>query len=341
MSPDTGTTVDPEPAGPTAPAPPPDSIAPPDCAGAIDVGTVTTGRRRAPRRRFRTARSRTPAAPPGAGPGHRHRHRHRPGHLPLLRPGYPVQPLVRDPHRIRARWCRSGAVPPASPSPRSPGGPRSISTLSGVKVHHPVVLNFFASWCTPCQKETPLLAKTADAERAKGSRVQFIGVDVADQPSDAIPFVHRTGITYPVANDADLRVTSGLYGLNGEPNTFFIAADGQRHRPCHRRRHRPGTAVLDPPARFLTGRASDRDPPRHEPVSLRANRVTPSALSLPAEQGGSHRRCQPPPRPPARSSRGPRRPCSTPGRGGGRRPGRRPEALWTPRPASRAASRGG
>jgi hypothetical protein len=30
-----------------------------------------------------------------------------------------------------------------------------------------------------------------------------------------------------VASDADLRVTSGLYGLNGEPNTFFIAADGR------------------------------------------------------------------------------------------------------------------
>lgn len=90
-----------------------------------------------------------------------------------------------------------------------------------------MVLNFFASWCTPCQKETPRLAKTADAERARGSRDQFIGVDVADQPSDAIPFVHRTGITYPVANDADLRVTSALYGLNGEPNTFFIAADGR------------------------------------------------------------------------------------------------------------------
>ncbi len=106
------------------------------------------------------------------------------------------------------------------------GAPVDLDAL-GPGVHHPVVLNFFASWCGPCQKETPLLARTAEAERAKGSRIQFIGVDVADQPSEAIPFVHRSGIVYPVATDADLRVTSGLYGLNGEPNTFFIAADGR------------------------------------------------------------------------------------------------------------------
>ncbi len=123
-------------------------------------------------------------------------------------------------------------VPIGSQAPRftlpslTGGTPVDLYAL-GARIHHPVVLNFFASWCGPCQKETPLLAKTADAERARGSRVQFIGVDVADQPSDAIPFVHRTGITYPVANDADLRVTSGLYGLNGEPNTFFIGADGR------------------------------------------------------------------------------------------------------------------
>jgi cytochrome c biogenesis protein CcmG/thiol:disulfide interchange protein DsbE len=93
--------------------------------------------------------------------------------------------------------------------------------------HHPVVLNFFASWCTPCRKETPLLARTAAAEQAKGSTVQFVGVDVADPRADALAFVERSGITYPVGADADLTVTSGRYGLDGEPNTFFIDGDGR------------------------------------------------------------------------------------------------------------------
>ena len=53
--------------------------------------------------------------------------------------------------------------------------------------HRPVILNFFASWCGPCQQETPLLARTAAAEQAKGSPIQFIGVDSLDQPSTPCP----------------------------------------------------------------------------------------------------------------------------------------------------------
>ena len=126
----------------------------------------------------------------------------------------------------------SGAVVPIGSSapgftlPSLTGGPPVDLYALGRDAHRPVVLNFFASWCTPCQKETPLLAQTADAERAKGSAVRFVGVDVADQRADAIAFVHSSGITYPVGTDADLTVTSGRYGLNGEPNTFFINGSG-------------------------------------------------------------------------------------------------------------------
>jgi cytochrome c biogenesis protein CcmG, thiol:disulfide interchange protein DsbE len=96
----------------------------------------------------------------------------------------------------------------------------------GKDVHHPVILNFFASWCGPCQKETPLLARTAAAEQADGGDVQFIGVDVNDQPANALPFVQKAGITYPVGVDQTFRVTSGLYGLNGLPQTFYIDSHG-------------------------------------------------------------------------------------------------------------------
>jgi hypothetical protein len=71
------------------------------------------------------------------------------------------------------------------------------------------------------------LAQTAAAERARHAVVQFIGVDVADSRSDAIPFVAQSGITYPVGTDDSLRVAAGLYGLNGEPSTFFIDSSGR------------------------------------------------------------------------------------------------------------------
>jgi cytochrome c biogenesis protein CcmG/thiol:disulfide interchange protein DsbE len=97
----------------------------------------------------------------------------------------------------------------------------------GEDAHHPVILNFFASWCTPCQKETPLLAEAAAAEQAKGAPVRFVGVDVNDPPADAVAFVQKAGITYPVGVDPTFRVTSGLYGLDGLPQTFFIDAEGR------------------------------------------------------------------------------------------------------------------
>ncbi len=105
------------------------------------------------------------------------------------------------------------------------GAPVDLDAL-GRDRHRPVVLNFFASWCIPCQQETPLLARTAHAEQATGSDVQFVGVDVADPQASAVAFVKKSGLTYPIGTDAEVRVTSGLYGLNGEPNTFFVNASG-------------------------------------------------------------------------------------------------------------------
>jgi len=105
------------------------------------------------------------------------------------------------------------------------GTPVTLHRL-GVDRHHPVVLNFFASWCVPCQKETPLFGATASAEQARGSVIQFVGVDAQDPPADAIPFIHQSGVTYPVGQDADLSVTANVYGLNAEPNTFFIDESG-------------------------------------------------------------------------------------------------------------------
>jgi cytochrome c biogenesis protein CcmG/thiol:disulfide interchange protein DsbE len=118
-----------------------------------------------------------------------------------------------------------GQAPTFSLPPLTGSVPVDLDAL-GKAAHHPVILNFFASWCTPCQQETPLLAKAAAAEQATGGRVRFVGVDVNDLPADALPFVEKAGIAYPVGVDQAFRVTSGLYGLNGLPQTFYIDSDG-------------------------------------------------------------------------------------------------------------------
>ncbi|HEX3981204.1 MAG TPA: TlpA disulfide reductase family protein, partial [Acidimicrobiales bacterium] len=120
-----------------------------------------------------------------------------------------------------------GSLAPTFTLPSLTGGaPVDLESLGPAR-HRPVVLNFFASWCTPCQKESPLLAQVATAGQALGSTVQFIGVDTNDPSSVAVPFVEKAGITYPVAVDSTLEVTSVRYGLYGDPQTFFIGADGR------------------------------------------------------------------------------------------------------------------
>ena len=124
-----------------------------------------------------------------------------------------------------------GVVPIGSVAPdftlasMTGGAPVNLDAL-GVHRHHPVILNFFASSCVPCQEETPLLASTAAAERAKGSVLQFVGVDVGEQRSTAVPFITQSGITYPVGQDLYLQVAGSAYGLDAEPQTFFIDASG-------------------------------------------------------------------------------------------------------------------
>lgn len=119
-----------------------------------------------------------------------------------------------------------GDTAPDFTLPRLGGGKPVHLDALGVDRHRPVILNFFASWCGPCQEETPMLAKAAASAKASGSRVQFVGVDVNDPTAAALAFVHQTGVTYPVGSDRTLRVTSVDYALNGQPNTFFIDATG-------------------------------------------------------------------------------------------------------------------
>ena len=98
-----------------------------------------------------------------------------------------------------------------------PGQHLSLQSLDG----SPVIVNFFASWCTPCQKETPLIARFY---RARQGRVRIVGIDVNDSAPAALRFVHKSGVAYPVAVDPLPMKTATAYGLPGLPATFFLNA---------------------------------------------------------------------------------------------------------------------
>jgi cytochrome c biogenesis protein CcmG/thiol:disulfide interchange protein DsbE len=83
----------------------------------------------------------------------------------------------------------------------------------------PVIVNFFASWCEPCQKETPLIARFY---RDSGGRPAILGVDVNDSPAKAMSFVRKSGVTYPVVADPAPMTAAIAYNLPGLPATFFL-----------------------------------------------------------------------------------------------------------------------
>ena len=100
-----------------------------------------------------------------------------------------------------------------------PGDRVSLAHYAG----RPVLINFFASWCGPCKRETPLLARFY---RAHHGRVLIIGIDANDQAAAALRFIRSAGVSYPVGVDpAGTLATS--YGIIALPQTFMLNARHQ------------------------------------------------------------------------------------------------------------------
>ena len=126
---------------------------------------------------------------------------------------------------IRSGDLKEGDLAPAFTTETLGGDTLALADLRG----KPVVGNFWASWCVPCEDEAPLFER---AYEEYGDRVEFVGVDVKDARSDAEEFLTRYDLGYPHVRDEDLSI-SDRYGLTGQPETFFLDEDGRivKHIP--------------------------------------------------------------------------------------------------------------
>lgn len=110
------------------------------------------------------------------------------------------------------------AAPALSVTALSGGGTLTLKQFRGT----PVVLNFWASWCEPCKRETPDLVAFATAHPG----VRVVGVAVNDEPRDSRAFAAKYGVPYPLGSDPDAE-TQDVYGFPGLPATYFIDAEGR------------------------------------------------------------------------------------------------------------------
>jgi cytochrome c biogenesis protein CcmG, thiol:disulfide interchange protein DsbE len=125
-----------------------------------------------------------------------------------LRPGH-------DPHELPSALIDKEAPPFQLAGLNGDGIARDA--LRG----HPVLINFFASWCVPCRIEHPLLLRLAQQDH-----LPLYGIAYKDRPADANRLLATFGDPYRhIGLDQDGRV--GLdFGVYGVPETYVIDANG-------------------------------------------------------------------------------------------------------------------
>ncbi len=112
----------------------------------------------------------------------------------------------------------AGKPAPAWDEPTSQGSTLSMASLRGKAVY----LNFFASWCPPCNEEAPDI--NALQKQFGPSGLQVVGVDVLENTAKAQQFVSEHHLVYPaIVDNGTLR---DQYRINGLPVHVFIDRNG-------------------------------------------------------------------------------------------------------------------
>jgi peroxiredoxin len=112
-----------------------------------------------------------------------------------------------------------GAAAPDFAAKSSSGRNVRLSELRG----QVVLINFWASWCSPCRQELPLLNKIYTQYRSAG--FMLLAVNVDDSRKDAEAMLKRLDLRFPTLFDGNKNVAK-LYGVDTMPATLVIDRDG-------------------------------------------------------------------------------------------------------------------
>jgi len=193
----------------------------------------------------------------------------------------PVEPMTQHPTRL---WRRPGLLLPVigfialavvlymglGRNPREVPSPligkavptfvlppvqgRTLGLSSKDLVGSVSIVNIFASWCSPCRQEHPLLV-ALDKEKL----VPIFGINYKDKPQDAGPWLDELGDPYTrTGADVDGRV--GIdWGVYGVPETYVVGSDG---RIAYKHTGPLTQTVIDQQIRPLVARLESASPPR-------------------------------------------------------------------------------
>ncbi len=114
--------------------------------------------------------------------------------------------------------ARVGKAAPDWSEASIPGPKLSLSSLRGKAIY----LNFFATWCPPCNQEAPAIDALAKEFADRG--VAVVGVDVLENANKAAAFRSGHHLSYPVVVDSG--TLRDQYQINGLPVHVFIGRNG-------------------------------------------------------------------------------------------------------------------
>lgn len=117
--------------------------------------------------------------------------------------------------------ARGGQAPDFS-VPRLGGGTFHLAETRG----HPILVDFWATWCGPCRQSLPILDKVYATYRGRG--LQAIAVEMDGAASEAQGFMQQLGLTLPVGLGGE--AASHLYGVSSIPHLVLIDREGRVRR---------------------------------------------------------------------------------------------------------------